>query len=438
MSIKNSLKNKKSFVAVWGTGYIGLSSMVYFANNGVICKGIDVNQNKVNKINNGELTIPELKDWFNIDIKKLVKKKTISATTNYKDFFDKKYKVHLIAIPTELKGKPYFQILFDVLKKIIILIKKNKNKPYIIIESTLTPKFTNKFLIPFFLKNGLNEKDFILAVAPRRDWFVANTKNIQDLDRVIGAKDLKSGKNVKDILSIVCKNIHVASDYSVSEMVKSIENAYRHMEITLANQLSEAYKNYNMREVLKLVGTKWNIGTFFPGFGTGGYCIPLSSQYVLREIKNKKKLTLLRETIKSDQKINITIAKSIIKKKIKSVAVLGLSYKGNLKVDILSPVIPFVKYLKSKKIKVSLFDPFYTNVEIKKITGVNSFKYPQDLKKFDCIIISVNHNFFIKKFDITKKYIKKTKYILDNMGVWEKFKLEKKYNYKISGDKNWI
>ena len=48
-------------------------------------------------------------------------------------------------------------------------------------------------------------------------------------------------------------------------MVKSIENAYRHMEITLANQLSLAYPRENMREVLKLVGTKWNIGTYFPG-----------------------------------------------------------------------------------------------------------------------------------------------------------------------------
>ena len=31
---------------------------------------------------------------------------------------------------------------------------------------------------------------------------------------------------------------------------------------------------------------------------------------------------------------------------------------------------------------IDLFDPFYSNKEIKKITGLNSFKYPQDLKKF--------------------------------------------------------
>ena len=71
------------------------------------------------------------------------------------------------------------------------------------------------------------------------------------------------------------------------------------MEITLANQLSIAYPKENMREVLQLVGTKWNIGTFFPGFGTGGYCIPLSSQYVVQGISNDEHLSLLRETIKT-------------------------------------------------------------------------------------------------------------------------------------------
>ena len=232
--------------------------------------------------------------------------------------------------------------------------------------------------------------------------------------------------------------MHVASTYSVSEMVKSIENAYRHMEITLANQLSLAYKDYNMREVLSLVGTKWNIGTYFPGFGTGGYCIPLSSQYVLREVKDKKKLTLLRETIKTDNEINILIAKSIIRKKFKSVAVLGLSYKGNLKVDVLSPTIPFVEYLHKKKVKVDLFDPFYSKKEIKDKTGLNSLKYPKDLIKYDCIVISVDHDLFKKNFNKTKKYLTNCKFILDNMGAWKNYEIPKNINYKISGEKNWI
>ena len=118
------------------------------------------------------------------------------------------------------------------------------------------------------------------------------------------------------------------------------------MDITLANQLSVAFPNDNIREVLKLVGTKWNVETFHPGIGTGGYCIPLSSRYILSQVKSRNKLTLLRETIKTDDKMSSLVAKSIKKKGFKKIGILGLSYKGDLKVSVLSKVIPLVESLK--------------------------------------------------------------------------------------------
>lgn len=440
MNYKDILKNGKSKIAVWGTGYIGLSTMAFFSKSKIKCVGYDIDKKKVAVINSGKLPIKELKDWFGFDIKNSVNKKYLTATSNHNIFDDNSFNVHFIAIPTEKNGKPFFDILFNVLEKLIKIVrKKNKIKPVIIIESTLTPQCSEKKIIPYFKKHNLKPgKDFIYGVAPRRDWFVEGTKSLVDIDRVFGSTDIKSSKIIKDILSIVCKNLHEATSHKVSEMVKSIENAYRHMEITLANQLSLAYPNENMREVLKLVGTKWNVGTYHPGFGTGGYCIPLSSQYVLKEIKNKSKLTLLRETIKTDTNINILIAKSLIKKGYKKIGVLGLSYKGNLKVDILSPVIPFVKHLRSKGINVSLFDPYYSNKEIAKIVGVKSFKYPQDLSKFDCIVISIDHKEFKANIKNITKYLTNCKYILDNMKVWEKINFPKHITYKISGEKNWI
>lgn len=437
---KNLLKNKNYQICIWGAGYIGLSTAVYYAKKNIKCLLIDVDIDKVKQINAGTLPIPELKSWFGFDIKSLIKKKLIKASTNFNEAISANYLVHFIAIPTEKNGKPYLKILFNVLASIAKI--KNirfKFKPAIIIESTLTPKCSEKFIIPFIKKNGLKKEKYIYAVSPRRDWFVANTKNLEDIDRVYGSTDDNSSRIIQSILSIVCKKLHKASSHKVSEMVKSIENAYRHMEITLANQLSLSYPNENMREVLKLVGTKWNIGTYFPGFGTGGYCIPLSSQYVLREIKDKKKLTILRETIKTDKAINIKIANSILKRKFKNIGVLGLSYKGNLKVSTLSPTIPFVKHLKkNKNIKVEIFDPYFTNDEIKKILNINCFKFPSDLKKFDCLIIFIDHDEFKVSNRLLKKYLKKTKFILDNMGIWEKNKFNKEIEYHISGDKNWI
>ena len=438
MNYKKLLKSKKFKIAVWGTGYIGLSTMVYFSKEKIKCVGFDINKDKVRKINFGILPLPDLKKWFGFDIKKLVKENYLKATSNYNDLIKENFLVHFIAIPTEKDGKPYYKPLLNVLSK-ILKIKKNKiqNPPIIIVESTLAPKVSDNKIIPFIKRNKLEiGKDILFSVAPRRDWFIEGVKNLKDLDRVYGSTDANSAKATRDVLSIVCKKLHLASSYKVSEMVKSVENAYRHMDITLANQLSLAFPNDNMREVLRLVGTKWNIETFHPGIGAGGYCIPLSSRYILSQVNNKKKLTLLRETIKTDDKMNYFLAKSIARKKFKNIGILGLSYKGNLKVSVLSKVIPLVKSLIKFKLNVKIFDPYFSSTEIKNILGVKTFKFPQGLKQFDCIIIAVDH----KQFKISKlkleKNLKKCKFIVDHDGAWKNYKLSN--NYHLSGDKGWI
>ena len=167
----------------------------------------------------------------------------MKATYNYKDLITNDFLVHFVAIPTEKDGKPYYKPLLSVLNNISKIDRLSKNPPIIIIESTLAPKVSDKKIIPFLKKKKLIiGKNILLSVAPRRDWFIEGVKNLENLDRVYGSTDEKSAKVTKDVLSIVCKKLHLASSYKVSEMVKSVENAYRHMDITLANQLSHFQK----------------------------------------------------------------------------------------------------------------------------------------------------------------------------------------------------
>ena len=438
MNYKKLLKSKKFKIAVWGTGYIGLSTMVYFSKEKIKCVGYDINKKKVRKINSGILPQTDLKNWFGFDIKKLVKQNYLKATSKYKDLISENFLAHFIAVPTEKNGKPYYKPLLKVLNNISkIKSAKIKVPPIIIVESTLAPKVSDKKIIPF-LKNKKFKvgKDILFSVAPRRDWFIEGVKNLENLDRVYGSTDARSAKVTKDVLSIVCKKLHIASSYKVSEMVKSVENAYRHMDITLANQLSLAFPKDNMREVLKLVGTKWNLETFHPGIGAGGYCIPLSSRYILSQVSDGKKLTLLRETIKTDDKMSLMLAKSIAKKGLKKIGILGLSYKGDLKVSVLSKVIPLVKSLKKNRLKVKLCDPYFTSKEIRKIAGVETFKFPSELAKFDCIIVSVDHKQFKIPPAKLKKCLNNCKLIIDHDGAWKNHNLNK--NYHLSGDSGWM
>ena len=437
MNYKSLLKSKKFKIAVWGTGYIGLSTMVYFAKKKIKCVGYDINKDKIKKINSGTLPLEDLKKWFGFDIKGLVKQNYLKATSNYKNLISEDFLVHFIAIPTERNGKPYYKPLINVLSNISNIKKDRKITPLVIVESTLAPKVSDKKIIPFLKRKKLIiGKNILLSIAPRRDWFIEGGKNLENLDRVYGSTDKKSTKVTKDVLSIVCKKLHVASSYKVSEMVKSVENAYRHMDITLANQLSLAFPKDNIREVLKLVGTKWNVEAFHPGIGAGGYCIPLSSRYILSQVKNINRLSLLRETIKTDDGMGKLIANSIVKRGLKTIGVLGLSYKGDLKVSVLSKVIPLIKHLTKKKLKVKLYDPYFSKKEIYEAAKVKVFNFPKDLPNFDCLIISVNHKQFNIQKKILENYTKNCKLIIDHDGAWKKYNL--KNNYHLSGDDGWL
>ncbi|MBF0558806.1 MAG: nucleotide sugar dehydrogenase [Nitrospirae bacterium] len=438
------LLKKDCKVGVWGTGYIGFSTMAFFAKQGVRTVGYDVSPEKVKVINRGGYIIKELKTWLNFPVGPLARKGYLRATSDHNDLARQKAIVHFVAIPTEKEGEPYFDILKDVIRKICDMVRNNEFDvmPLVIIESTLSPRTTDRIILPLFKKEGIViGRDILFGVSPRRDWFVEGGKNLMDLDRVFGGYDERSKEAVEEVLGIVCKKLHAASSCYVSEMVKSFENAYRHAEITLANQISLAYPSQNIREALELVGTKWNIGTYRPGFGTGGYCIPVASKYVIDGAERPEKLSILKETIRTDTEINLLIARSIARRGAKKVAVLGLSYKGNLKVNILSPTIPFVAELVKKGVDVKVFDPYFTDAEVRKILGVEPLKFPRGLKDCDMVVLVVDHDEYKVPGATLVRNMKKRSHILDNTGLWKEHRDKfgaAGLEYHLAGDADWI
>lgn len=441
LTYQELLLSGKKKVGVWGTGYIGFSTMAHFASNGVFSLGFDTNKNRVSAINDGEVYIHGMAFWLGFSTKPIVDSGHMKATQNWRDLIKNDVLVHFICVPTEKNGETWWDPLKDVVQKLSLYKKiKTDYPPLVIIESTLTPGTTEKTVITLFKKNGISVgKDILLGIAPRRDWFVDREHTLTELDRVFGAADETSAQRTKEVLSIVCKKLHQASSHREAEIVKSIENAYRQMEITLANQLSLAFPHIDMREVLKLVGTKWNIGTYQPSFGTGGYCIPLSSKYVLEGARHPKHLTLLHETLETDQKMPTVVADTL-GQHCQSVAILGLSYKGNIKVPNLSPTLMMVKRLKEKGVKVKIFDPYFDKEEIKALTGVGSFIFPDGLLEFEGIAVVCDHHEFTTAhvFNILQK-LENCKIILDNTGIWQHLELQKNgITYKLPGEEGWL
>jgi len=452
VEIKQDLKEGKKGVAIWGLGYIGYSSMAHLARAGIRCLGYDVINERVKQINEtgkikqkGKMAIPNLDYWLGFDAEQMYKEGLIKATENWNDLINNNYLIHLIAVPTEKtndfgEDKPYEGYLKDVFEK----LSNYKNietdyPPLIIIESTLSAHILDDLIIPLLENKGIKVgKDILLGVAPRRDWFVDADKTLKTLPRVVGGTTKETTDLMFDVLAIICDTIYKAEDHKHAAIVKSIENAYRQLEITFANQLSVAYPDINMKHVLKLVGTKWNVGTYHPSFGIGGYCIPLAPHYVLEGAKKPEELTLLKSSIEFDEKHPARIVRNLVKKGIKNVGILGIAYSPDLKVHILSPALKIIRDLKANNINVKINDPYYTSDEIKEITGSESFDFPEDLGQFDAILLACGHmKYRYTNHDKIKNNLKNCKLILDNKGHWKDINFND-IEYHEAGDKDWL
>ena len=439
-SLKEQLKTGEKAVGIWGLGFVGYSSMANFAKNGVRCFGTDVIEEKIKAVNDGRVTIPNMEYWLGFDVKPLAGAGLMRATLNWKELISEDVPVQLICIPTEKGAEPFDGILVDVIEKLCSFKNvKTATPPLIIIESTITPDRIEKVLLPVMKKHGVTVgKNMLLGVAPRRDWFVSPEKTLKTLPRVVGGTTPETTDLMKEVLGIVCDTILKAKDHRHAALVKSIENAYRHLDITFANQLSLAYPDIDMREVLELVGTKWNVGTYRPSFGTGGYCIPLAPRYVLEGAKNPDVLTLLKNAVEFDSKMPARVAQHLIKKDAKNVGILGLAYKGDLKVDVLSPTLTISNELRKNGIKFKVQDPYYATDEIKRLTDAEPFNFPSGMNEFDAIIVVADHIQYrsIPQNEILSN-LKNCKLILDNVGIWKDIEFED-IEYHVAGDSCWL
>lgn len=439
-SIARDLREGTALVGIWGLGYIGYSSMAHFARAGIRCLGMDVVPEKVAAVNEGHSPIANMEFWLGFDTAPLAKAGLMRATGDHKALLARDVRVQLVCIPTERGGEPFYDYLRDVAQK---LTKHEAagtaEPPLVIIESTLSPNATDEIVIPIFEKAGLKVgKDILLAVAPRRDWFITADKNLKELPRITGGTNEAATQAAIEVLHIVCDRMHAASDHRHAALVKSIENAYRQVEITLANELSLAYPDLDMREILRLVGTKWNIGTYHPSFGTGGYCIPLAPKYVLMGTKHPERLSIIHAAVAADRGQPQRVADALVRRGVQRVGILGLAYKGDLKVDILSPAIALAESLRKAGVEVKIHDPYYSDEEIRRLAGAETFAFPEGLAQFDAVCIVADHmRYKSEPSGSLRNHLTGCRLILDNTAIWSGRDLGG-IEYHYAGDAGWL
>ena len=400
------MSNFKYDVAVIGLGYVGLPLAIQATSSNLKVYGYDIDENKISNYNLGKSTIEDISDK---ELKASLEKGLFLSS-------DPKYlsesETIVISVPTPLTD---YQPDLSYVKAAAETIAKNITKNQIIIlESTTYPGTTVEVLIPVIeeisnLKAGV---DFFVGYSPERIDPGNDTWNFKNTPKVISGINDESLSKIENFYEQIIDSVVRVSGTKEAEMVKLLENTYRHVNIALINELAILCNmlEIDIWEVVNAAKTKpFGFESFRPGPGVGGHCIPVDPNYLsfkTRQIGKPVRFVELAQEINNSMPsyvVSRLLEKmNLLEKPFKNskILILGVAYKKDIGDVRESPAIGIIENLFERGVNVKYYDPFVDSILVNKkyVEKEDSF---DNINKYDLVLVHTAHTDF-ENFDFSK------------------------------------
>ncbi|MGL6226714.1 MAG: nucleotide sugar dehydrogenase [Thermoguttaceae bacterium] len=397
------IADKTAKVGVIGLGYVGLPLIRAFIQAGFKTIGYDVDQKKVDALNQGQSYIAHIpSDW----IKTCVGNGTFEPTTDPTRL--KEADAILIAVPTPLSDSRDPDLFF-VESTCETIAQQLRPGQLVVLESTTYPGTTRDVVLPILEKSGLVVgKDYFLAFSPEREDPGNPDFSAERIPKVVGGFDQESGKLASALYAHAIVKVVQVSSCEVAEAAKILENTYRCVNIAMVNELKVVFERLGIDvwEVIEAAKTKpFGFHPFYPGPGLGGHCIPIDPFYLSW---CARKAGLTTRFIELAGEINTSMPLYVVRKiadalndhckslKGSKICVLGAAYKKDVDDPRESPSFELMDRLRKKGAIVTYNDPHipvlpkmrhwdHPDMESQELT--ESFLAGQD-----CVLIATDHS----------------------------------------------
>jgi UDP-N-acetyl-D-glucosamine dehydrogenase len=391
-------------IAIIGLGYVGLPLALQFAKHRQHVVGLDIDSEKVKKLNRGESYIKHIAA---ADINKQLKAGYFSADTDFKKI--RSVEAVLICVPTPLNKnrEPDISYIIDTGRAIAPHLQRGT---VVVLESTTYPGTTDEDLRAV-LESGSGLKagtDFHLAFSPEREDPGNPSSRVAHIPKVIGGLTPKCLAKAQAVYGIAVDTLVPVSSCRAAESTKLLENIFRSVNIALVNELKVIYAamGIDVWEVIAAAKTKpFGFMAFYPGPGLGGHCIPIDPFYLTwksREYgQNTKFIELAGEVNTQMPKYVVSRVMDALNEGAKAlkgsrILLLGLAYKAEVDDMRESPTFILMDLLDKAGAKVSYHDPFIPVIrptrEHGHWTGRKSVPWnKKTVSGFDLVLISTAH-----------------------------------------------
>jgi nucleotide sugar dehydrogenase len=272
------IRSRQARVGIVGLGYVGLPLAVEFARAGFPVTGIDLNEQKVARVNCG---VSYVGDIPSATLAPLVEAGKLRASSEFDELLD--LDTINICVPTPLR-KTKDPDMSYIVSSCQEIAKHLHPGMLVILESTTYPGTTEELVLPMLSQSGLEVgRDFFLCFSPER----VDPGNPQfqtaNIPKVVGGCTPACTEMGRLFYSQALDRIVPVSSTQVAEMVKLLENTFRMINIGLVNEMALMCDRMgiNVWEVVDAAATKpFGFMPFYPGPGLGGHCIPIDPFYL--------------------------------------------------------------------------------------------------------------------------------------------------------------
>lgn len=396
------IEDKTAVIGVIGLGYVGLPLAVEKAKAGYQVIGFDIQQKRVDMVNQG---INYIGDVVDEDLEELVRRGRLWATGDYSHI--REVDAVAICVPTPLDR--YQQPNISYVKGSAREIAKYLHPGMLVVlESTTFPGTTEEVVRPILEETGLKVgRDIHLAYSPERVDPGNKVYKTKNTPKVVGGVTPACTRVAAMLYRQVLEGeVFEVSSPSVAEMEKILENTFRNINIALANEMAILCHKMGIDiwEVIEAAKTKpYGFMAFYPGPGLGGHCIPIDPFYLTWKAREYKYHTRLIELA---GEINNYMPEFVIERLMKIlnrhqkalkgslVLLLGVAYKKDIDDLRESPVLEIIQLLEEYGAHVKVSDPHIPSFRIGDREYHCEPLTPELIKAADAVVITTDHSAF--------------------------------------------